>query len=288
MSAGIYAARRKLDLKIISKDFGGYVKETEKIENYLGFNSISGLELAKKFEDHLRSYDLDILEDAEVKKVYEKDSIVMIELENGKSFKSKTAIIAAGSKRRKLDVPGEKEFLNKGVTYCAICDGPIFQDQEVAVIGGGYSGTQSALYLSKIAKKVYLLELEENLRGEKIVIDKLKENKNIEIITKSKVTEIIGKNSVEGLRYLDLKNNKEKQLKVSGISIEIGMIPNSYIADVKKNKEGYIQVDENMKTSNNRIFAVGDINDKGPEQIAVAVGQGCIAALEAEKTILSK
>jgi thioredoxin-disulfide reductase len=286
LSAGVYAARRKLKIVLVAKEFGGYVSETDKIENYLGFKSISGIELSKKFEEHLRDYKIKIIEGISVKKVYQKNSKVITELENNKKIKSKTAIIASGSGRKKLNVPGEDEFKNKGVTYCAVCDGPLFQNQNVAVIGGSYSGTKTALYLSKIAKKVYLIELQDKLGGEKITINELKKKKNIKIITKAKIIEIFGKKSVEGLKYKDLKTNKEKKLKVDGISIEVGIGPNSEIAKVKKNKKNKIIVNDKMQTSSNRIFAVGDMNNKGHEQIAVAVGEGCIAALEVDKIIL--
>lgn len=285
MSAGIYAARKKLKVVVIAKDFGGYVKETDKIENYLGFESIQGIELAKKFESHLRSYDLEILEDTEVKNVYQKKSEVFTELENRKTIKSKTAIIAAGSKRKKLGIPGEKKFLNKGVTYCTVCDGPLFKNKKVAVIGGGNSGIESAIYLSKITKEVYLIEREKELFGDKILIEKLKKCKNVKLIHSSEPKEIFGEKEVEELIYKELKTNKEKSLEVSGIFIEVGIEPNSSIAKVKKDKEDYIKVDENMKTSSDRIFAVGDINNKGPKQIAIAVGQGCIAALEVDKIV---
>ena len=288
LSAGVYGARRKLDIVLVTKEFGGHVSETDKIENYLGFESIQGIELAKKFEEHLRKYDVEIIEDVLVKKIYQKDSKVIAELDNGKRIEAKTAIIASGSKRKKLNVKGEEKFKNKGVTYCSICDGPLFQEQNVAVIGGSNSGVKSALYLSKIAKKVYVLEFLDKLNGEKISIEELKEKENVEIITNAKVKEIIGDKNLESLKYEDLKSKKEKEIKVDGIAIEIGLEPNSEFADVEKDEIGKIKVDDKMKTSSDRIFAVGDVNDKGHDQIAVAVGQGCDAVLEVENILSNK
>ena len=279
MSAGVYAARMKLDITLVTKSFDGQITKTDKIENYLGFQSITGLGLNKNFEEHLRSYDIEIIEDNFVKRVYEKDDLVFSELDDGKILKSKTAIIAVGCKRKKLGVSGDREFENKGVTYCAVCDGPVFHNQDVAVVGGSYSGTKTALYLSKIAKKVYIIEIDDELKGEKILIDEIKKTRNIQTITNAKITEIYGNDFVEGLKYIDLKTDKSKDIKIEGISIEIGVIPNSNIVNVKKNKEGEIKVDENMRTSSKRIFAVGDANDKGPKQVIVAAAQGCIAAL---------
>jgi NADH-dependent peroxiredoxin subunit F len=285
LSAGIYAARRCLDISLITKNFGGLVAEAGKIENYLGFKSILGIDLAKNFEEHLRDYDIEIIEDISAKKVYQKDSKVIVELSNNKIKEAKTVIIASGSKRKKLDIPGEDKLKHKGVTYCAICDGPLFQDQNIAVIGGSNSGIKSALYLSKIAKKVYLLEILEKLNGETILIKELEKTENIEILTKTKVTEIFGDKEVEGLKYKSIDENKEKELEVNGVAIEIGLEPNSDFADVKKDKIGKIKVNDKMQTSSDRIFAAGDVNDNGWDQIAVAVGQGCVAALEVEEII---
>lgn len=288
MCAAIYAARMKLSVILVTENFGGHVIETDKIENYLGFKSVTGIELNKQFEEHLNSYDIKILDDSRVKKVYQKGKIVFSELENGKRLKSKTSIIATGSERKKLGIKGEKEFVNKGVTYCSVCDGPIFKDKTVAIIGGGYSGTKSALYLSKIAKKVYLFELKDRLKSEEVLLDEIKKTKKIKVITNAKIKEIYGNNFVKGLKYINLKNKKEEEIAVEGISIEIGTLPNSSICNLKKTKKGYIKVDKNMVTSSDRIFAVGDVNDNGPEQIIVSASQGCIAALRISEILKIK
>ncbi len=283
LSAAVYAARRKLDIVLVAKSFGGHVSETDIVENYLGFKSILGIDLANKFEEHAKEYDMEILEDIVVKKLYQKDSKVVAELDNGKKIEAKTAIVASGSERKRLNVKGEEKFINKGITYCAICDGPLFQDQDVAVIGGSNCGIRSALYLSKIAKKVYVIEFLDKLNGEKIMVDELQKKKNVEIITKSKVIEVFGNKDVEGLKYQDLNTKQEKQIKVQGIAVEIGLKPISDFVDVKKNKIGKIEVNDKMQTSSDRIFAAGDVNNRGWDQIAVAVGQGCDAALEIEE-----
>ena len=284
LSAAVYAARRDLDIALVADELGGHPKETDKIENYLGFKSIKGFELAEKFEEHLKDYNIEIVED-KVKNVYREGDKVIHELEEGDKMGSKTSIIASGSKRKKLSVPGEKELRNKGLTYCAICDGPLFQNQNVAVIGGSNSGIKAARYLRKKEKKVYILEVLEKLNGESITIEEIKNKSNIEIITKAKTTRILGNKSVKGLKYKDLEEGSEKEIGVEGIAIEIGIEPNSQMVKVEKNERGQIKVDNEMRTSSNRIFAAGDVTDKGWEQIAVAVGQGCIAALEADKTI---
>jgi thioredoxin-disulfide reductase len=282
ITAAIYAARMKMSITLITEELGGYIAKTDKIENYPGFKSITGLDLKNKLEEHLKSYDIEIIEDETVKKVSQENDIVITMLNNNKII-SKTAIIATGSKRKELGIKGEKEYTNKGVTYCAVCDGPLFQDQVVAVIGGSYAGTKSAKYLSKIAKKVYILEIDTKLRGEELLIEEIKNIENIEIITEAKIKEIYGEEFVNGLTYE--KNNQINKLDVQGITIEIGLIPNSQIVDVKKDEKGHIIVDDNMRTSSTKIFAVGDVNNKGPEQIIVAAAQGCIAALKAKEEL---
>lgn len=282
ITAAIYAARMNLDVTLIAKEIGGYLNKTDIIENYTGFKSVSGLGLAKAFKEHLYDYDVEIIDDEVVEFVDEKE-VVVTTLQNKKRIESKTAIIATGSARKKLGIKGEAEFLNKGITYCAVCDGSLFQDQDVAVIGGGYAGTKSALYLSKIAKKVYLLELEKELKGEDLLIERIKKTENIEVITRAKIIEIYGKNFVEGLIYE--KDESQKKLTVQGISIEIGLIPNSHITNVKKDENNKIIVDDEMRTSSKKIFAAGDVTSKGPDQIVVAVAQGCIAALKAKEEI---
>ena len=282
ITAAIYAARAKMTTTLVAEELGGYITKTDKIENYPGFKTITGLDLHKKLEEHLKDYDVEIIEETVIG-VKQQENTVIVEFENGKKTESKTAIIATGSKRKKLGIKGEQEYENKGVTYCAVCDGPIFQDQEVAVIGGSYAGTKSALYLSKIAKKVHILEIEKELSGEDLLIEQVKKTNNIEIITEAKIQEIHGEEYVTGLIYK--KNNERKQLRVQGITIEIGLIPNSDIVDVKKNAEGHIVIDDDMRTSSNKIFAAGDVTNKGPKQIIVAAAQGCIAALRAKEEI---
>ena len=283
ITAAIYAARAKMTITLVTQDIGGYIAKTDKIENYPGFKNITGIELTKKLEEHLKEYNIEIIEDEKVKTVNEENGEVITTLENGEIIKSKTAIIATGSKRKKLGIKGEAEYTNKGITYCAVCDGTAFQNQNVAVIGGSYAGTKSAMYLSKIAKKVYILEIQKELQGEDLLIDAVKKTKNIEIITQAKTLEIYGKEYVEGIIYE--KNNEQKKLAVKGITIEIGLEPNSEITNVKKDENGHIIVDENMRTTSSKIFAAGDVNNKGKEQIIIAAAQGCIAALKAKEEI---
>lgn len=274
LSAAIYAARAGLDITLIAEDIGGYVAETDVIENYLGFSSIKGIDLAKQFKQHMQQYTIECIE-SYAKSVVQEGETVVISYDD-KTITGKTAIVASGSKRKKLGVPGEEKFFKHGVTYCAVCDGPIFAGQNVAVIGGGDSGVKAALYLSNIAKKVYVLEISDKLRGEKVLVDKITRSENIEVLVGAKTTEIFGEEDVTGLKY---EKNGANILDVSGITIEVGITPNSDIVAVKKDAYGFILVDPSMKTSSDRIFAAGDVV-QGHKQIIVAAAQGCIAALE--------
>lgn len=282
MNAGIYAARRKLDVLLVTEEFGGQVKDSSSVENYLGFKSETGPQLANKFEEHLKEYDIEVKEDVTIKDVELANEKVKV-ISEDETFEGRTSLIATGSSKKKLNVPGEEKYNNKGITYCAICDGPFFTDKDVAVIGGGYSGTESALYMSKVANKVYLLEMQESLYGEQITIDEVKSKDNIEVMTETMVTEITGDKMVNGLKYKDLKTDQIENLNTEGIIIEIGLKPNSGIVDVEKDDANHIVVDEKMQTSKKRIYAAGDVTDKGVQQICVSSAQGCIAALEIDK-----
>lgn len=288
MSAGVYAARRKLDVLVITKDFGGQVAKTDKVENYLGFKSISGPDLAEKFERHLRDYDVETDKGHTVEMIEKKGSFIEVKTDEEHYYETKSVIIAAGGHRRRLNVPGEEKLRNKGVSYCAICDGPLYQDQNIAIVGGGYAGTEAALYMSKIAQKVYLINVGDSLVGEPMTLDKVRNKNNIEVHNDAKTTEIIGDDMVEGLKYEDLDSKQEGEIGVAGIFVEIGTIPNSDIVDVEKNEDGYIKVDNDMKTSLEGIFAAGDITNKGEQQIAVSIGQGCTAALEVDRYLSSE
>ena len=286
VSAAIYLARRKADFLILGSDFGGEVAVSGEIQNYPGIPNTNGIELTDKFREHLKFYDIKPEVDVTVKKVEKKNNffeVIAVKDDKQTVWQSRAVIIATGSKPRQLNVPGEKEFRGKGVSYCTVCDGPLFKDKVVATIGGGNSANESGIMMSSIAKKVYVITKNEAMKGDQTLIDKLKSLNNVEIITLGQTKEIFGDASgfVKGLRYLD-KNNQLKTLEVKGIFIHIGMIPNSQIIDgVNKNQFGEIIVDKNCRTSAEGIFAAGDVTDTPYKQIAIAVGQGVCAALSA-------
>lgn len=279
-SAAIYAVRSGIDVTVVADEYGGQINNTDVVENYLGFKSISGPDLAEKFTEHMREYDVEEKTGYKVSDIRKDGEIFEVEREDGEIYRSHAVIIATGGSRRKLGIPGEEEFANKGVGYCAVCDGPLYKGEEVAVIGGGYAGTEAADYLSDIAEKVYVLSRSGVLKGEQITIDKVEEDENVEVIRGATAQEFYGDNLLEGLKYE--QEDEIKDLEVTGAFVEIGTVPNSDITElVDKNEAGKIEVDEEMETGTSGLYAAGDVNDVGVQQLAVSSGQGCQAGLNA-------
>ncbi len=281
-SAAIYAARSNVDTKMITEDFGGQLMLTDHISNYLGFKKESGQSISEKFEEHVKDYDIDIELEKVEKIEKEGEDFRVITTEN--EFISEAVIVGLGTKAKRLNAKNEEKFLNKGIGYCALCDGPLYADQEVAVVGGGYSGTEAALYMSEIASQVYLINAGEELTGEPITVEKIPENDNIEVINNAFTKEFYGDEFVEGLRYEDRETGETKEIDVEGVMIEIGRVPRSDIVDfVEKTEEGKIISDKHCRTSEEGFFAAGDVSTIEEEQAIVAASDGCKAALSAVK-----
>ncbi|MCL5666612.1 MAG: FAD-dependent oxidoreductase [Patescibacteria group bacterium] len=283
MAAGIYAARRKLKTLILSRDCGGQMALSGGVENYMGFSLISGADLAQKFREHLESIkeDLELLEGKEIVNLEKNITVFAAQDKTGALYYGKTAIICSGRTPRHLGVPGEKEFLGKGVSVCAICDGPLYKNKDVAVIGGGNSAMGALYSLSKAARRVYSINLGKELAGDEALKAKVESTPNITFFSQAQSREILGKKSVIGVKIIDAKN-QEKLLPVSGVFVEIGWEPNTVFDRLtEKNSKGEIKVDQNMQTSVAGLFAAGDVNDAWGEQIIIACGEGAKAALAA-------
>jgi thioredoxin reductase len=255
------------------------------IENYPGFESVSGTALVEKMESHLRKQKIDIELDS-VSKISQKQSGFFISTGSGKEFESKAVIVASGSDPRPLEVPGEKEFIGKGVSYCVQCDGPFFANKVVAIIGGGNAGFEASLFLSGLADKIYILESGKEVKADGINQTMALETGKVEIMTEVSVKEIKGKNLVEELVYIDKKTNEEKTLSVNGVFVEIGSIPaTSFVKDlVDFNEKDEIVVDPNTsQTKTPGLFAAGDVDCVPFKQIVIAAGEGAKAALSAQK-----
>jgi len=278
IAAGVYAARKQLTTLVIAKEFGGQSIVSPDIHNWIGTPSISGEDLAKSLKNHLFEYKgkyLTIEEGSIVTKVSENDGAFIVTTENGPSFESKTVLVATGANRRKLSVPGAKEFDQKGLTYCATCDGPLFSGMDVVVIGGGNAGFESASQLLAYVKSVTILESNDTFRADGITTEKVLANKNIAGITNADTVEILGDKMVHGLKYKDSKTGEEHTLEAQGIFVEIGVVPNTSMVEsvVALNNFKHIQVDPRTQQSTLKgIWAAGDCTDGLYAQNNIAVG----------------
>jgi len=277
ITSGVYAARKKMELLVITKDIGGQAAWSGDIENYTGYQFISGPELAAKFEEHMRKFDIQLKDNEEVIELKKIDHRVRVKTNQG-VYEAKTTIIASGKRSRELNVPGEKEFKNRGLTYCATCDGPLFTGKDVAVIGGGNSALDAALQLIKIARHTHIINMTDHLTGDPIMQDKLNQAPNATVLNNTRVSAVLGDKFVSGIKVK--KNAKEEVIPVSGIFVEIGLIPNSEFAkDPDKNQLGEIKVNCHNETNIPGIFAAGDVTDVPEKQIIIAAGEGSKAAL---------
>ena len=288
ITAGIYAARQNMKTLLVTKSFGGQMaKKTVAIENYTGFEEISGLELIEKFEKHLKRQQISFEFD-EVSKVQKTKEGFSVSTKNSKKFSSKAVIVAAGANPKPLGVPGEKEFVGRGVSYCTACDGPIFTNKIVAVIGGGNAGLEAALFLSTCAAKIYVLEYGSQIKGEPAVQKRALENNKIEIITQAELLEIKGDKFVRSIMYQDMGNNQQKEISVAGVFSEIGHEPEAAflgdLADFNEKKEIVIDQKTNQ-TKTPGLFAAGDVADSIFKQIIISAGDGAKAALSAHRYI---
>lgn len=284
VTAGIYSARQKLNTLLITKNIGGQLaKKAIAIENYPGFAKISGLDLIKKFEQHLRKQEIEIKTD-EVTKLKKASDSFLVFTKGGNKLEAKAVIIASGADPRPLEAPGEKEFLGRGVSYCTICDGAVFSNKEVAVIGGGNSGFEAAIFLNNIAKKIYILEYGSEVKADKENQKAAKAGGKLEVMTSAVVKKIQGDKFVHSIVYKDRESGQEKTLQVEGVFIEIGLCPaTSFVKDlVDFNERDEIVVEsESLKTKTPGLFAAGDVNVGGFKQIVTACGEGAKAALAA-------
>jgi thioredoxin-disulfide reductase len=292
ITAGIYAARQKMDVLLIAKNFGGQImRKAVEIENYPGFPRISSLELIQKLEDHLNQYKVPV-EFEEVAELTKSGGYFFIKTEDQNEFQSKAVIIASGAVPITLNVSGEKEFVGRGVSYCTACDGPIFKNKNVAVVGGGNAGFETAIFMTGYAAKVYILESGPAARADAFNQEKAGASGKIELITNAELKEVAGEKLVNKIIYLDKTGGQEKTINVEGIFMEVGYQPasaflKSDLVDFNERRE--VKVDfETFATKTPGLFAAGDINAGKNKQIIIASGQGAKAALEVYKYLQDK
>ncbi|MGM9993987.1 MAG: thioredoxin-disulfide reductase [Candidatus Avigastranaerophilus sp.] len=286
-SAAIYAARGNLKTAIIDINmFGGQPSNYLEIENYPGFSLIGGFELMEKFEEHADRFGVEKFPMTEIEKVNLNGEIKTIET-NDTIFKANSVIIATGASAQKLNIKGEDEFKGRGVSYCAICDGAFYKDKTVAVIGGGNSALEEAAYLTKFAKKVYVIHRRDEFRADKIVQERTRNNEKIEFILNTVPVEIQGNNSVEKIVLENTQNNEQSVLNVDGVFPYIGFKPNTdmFSGQLQQNTQGFIETDSNMQTSAEGVYAAGDVRNTPLRQVITAAADGAVAACSAAKYI---
>ena len=283
LSAALYATRAGLSCLVIESNItGGQMNETDIIENYLGFDEIKGAILAEKMKRHAEKFGAEF-HTATVVDVDFSGQVKRIKLDDGSTVSSEVVIIATGADHRKLNVPGEREFAAKGVSYCATCDGHFFKGKIVALVGGGDTAITEALYLSNIVNKVIVIHRRDKLRATKILQDRAFKKENIEFLWNTIVKEIRGSNKVEELLLENKKTGETFTIKVDGIFIAIGISPNTDLFKGKINldSQGYIITNENMETNIKGVYAAGDVRAKSLRQVITAVADGAIAASHA-------
>ncbi|MFA7604767.1 MAG: alkyl hydroperoxide reductase subunit F [Novosphingobium sp.] len=285
-AAAIYAARKGIRTGVAAERFGGQVLDTLSIENFISVPHTEGPRLATQLEQHVRDYDVDIMN---LQKAVElvpgrPGGLHEVRLESGASLKARTVILSTGARWRKMGVPGEDEYRNRGVAYCPHCDGPLFKGKRVAVIGGGNSGVEAAIDLAGITAHVTLIEFDNQLRADAVLQAKLRSLANVTIITSALTTEVLGNGEkVVGLRYRDRHTEEERLVELEGIFVQIGLVPNSEWLDgaVSLSNRGEIEVDARGATSVPGVFAAGDVTTVPYKQIVIAMGEGAKASLSA-------
>jgi len=285
-SAAIYAARKGIRTGIVAERFGGQVLDTASIENFISISHTEGMKLVSAMEQHVRDYEVDIINLQRAKALHpvNAEGLLEVELESGARLKARSIVISTGAHWRKMNVPGEDHYRNKGVAYCPHCDGPLFKGKRVAVIGGGNSGVEAAIDLAGTVNHVTVLEFDNKLRADEVLQRKLHSLPNVSVWLNAQSTEILGDGQkVTGLNYIDRHNNVSHHLELDGIFVQIGLLPNTdWLRDTLEiNSHGEIVVDARGQTSLPGVFAAGDCTTAPYKQIVIAVGSGSTAALSA-------
>jgi alkyl hydroperoxide reductase subunit F len=289
LSAAIYTIRKLLKTLIISKDIGGQVAWTADVENYLGFSQVNASELVAKFEEHVKRFGVEKIIGVDVTAVDLAGKIKKVVTEDGKVYYGRTLIIATGGRHRPLEIPGERELIGKGVSYCSTCDAPLFGGADVAVVGGGNSALEAAVDLINIANKIYLVSLTQ-LTCDPFLEWKVKESDKVEMYLEYLPIKVLGEKMVQGLEIKSLSTGDTKPLSVEGVFVEIGILPNSgvFVDTLATNQKGEILVDSKCRTGLAGVFACGDVTNTPFKQVVVAVGDGAKAALSAYNYLINQ
>ncbi len=282
MTASVYAARQKVNALLLSSEIGGQLNWTLGIENYMGYEFVEGAELVQKFEEQVKKFPIAMEIGKEVKSLLRTRNGFEAKTSDGSKFNGRVVLVCTGKRPRTLNVPGEERLRGRGVTYCGVCDGPVFMDMDVAVIGGGNSALEAAEAMTKIAHYIYLVSLTP-ITGDHVLQDKVRQARNITVMTEHKIVEVTGEGTVSGVRAKDLNTGIEKELRVGGVLVEIGLLPNSEFlrGTITLNELGEIMVNCACETDVAGLYAAGDVTNVPAKQIVVAAAEGAKAALQA-------
>ena len=289
LTAGVYAARKRMDVLLLTQDIGGQVMLTGEIENYMGYEHITGEELIARFKEQLSHQEITVQEESRVASITRGGKVFIAYTDEGYSYRARAVIIASGKRSRPLDVPGEEWLVGRGVSYCAVCDAPLFAGRDVAVVGGGNSGLTAAIDLIKIANKVYVVSAHPSLPGDPVLVEQVEQTPQVDIFVSCDVQEVLGRERVTGIRIRSRQEEEERTLPVQGVFVEKGFLPNSELAQdiVKLSEDHEIIIDPGCRTSVPGIFAAGDVTTVPEKQIIISAGEGAKAALSAYNYLIT-
>lgn len=290
MSAAVYAARKMLTIAILTKDFGGQIRETSEVENWLGFQNINAKDLADSFEEHVKSFSIPVGLGTGITEVTKQEDVFRVSADNGKTYSSRTLILATGKRHRPLNVPGEKELVGRGVAYCATCDAPLYKEKKVVVAGGGNSAFTTAMDLLKVEAEVTLVNFLRGWQADEALQRRMKRGGKVKFLDYHQVTKIEGEQRVTGVVVKSRETHEEETLEANGIFVEVGLLPNNDMVKdlVELNNQGEVIVDCMCQTSVEGLYGAGDVTTVPHKQIVIAAGEGAKAALSAYTYLINK
>jgi alkyl hydroperoxide reductase subunit F len=290
MTAAVYAARKMLNCALLAKDFGGQIRETSEVENWLGFQNINAKDLADSFEEHVKGFSIPVSLGAGVTEVTKEGSVFKVSADNGRVYSGRTLILATGKRHRRLNIPGEKELVGRGVAYCATCDAPFYQGKKVVVAGGGNSAFTTAMDLLKVDAEVTLVNVLKGWQADEALQARIKQGGMVRLLDDHQVTRIEGEERVTGAVVANRETNQEERLEANGVFIEVGFLPNSdMVRDlVELNDQGEVIVDCLCRTSVEGLYGAGDVTTVPHKQIVIAAGEGAKAALSAYGYLINR
>jgi len=290
MTAAVYASRKMMNLAIITKDFGGQVRETSEIENWIGFQNINAKDLADSFEDHVKSFDVPICLNCGVSEIKKEDTIFKVFTDNGQAYLSHSVIFSTGKRHRPLDIPGEKELVGRGLAYCATCDAPFYKGKKVVIAGGGNSAFTTAMDLLKVGAKITIVNFIKGWQADESLQERIRSTGNVTFLDYYQFVRIEGKNQVTGVVLKNRESGEEKKVNAEGVFVEIGLLPNSNPVKnlAELNKQGEVVVDCSCRTNVDGLFGAGDVTTVPHKQIVISAGEGAKAALSAYNYLVEK